>query len=60
MIGLGGGSAALLANGYIFDKTEGFFWFFSFLALMSLIVIIGGLLLPKIRNDEMKTAALAE
>ena len=60
VVGLGGGSAALLANGYIFDKTEGFFWFFSFLALMSLIVIIGGLLLPKIRNDEMKTAALAE
>ena len=60
VVGLGGGSAALLANGYIFDETEGFFWFFSFLALMSLIVIIGGLLLPKIRNDEMKTAALAE
>ena len=53
VVGLGGGSAALLANGYIFDQTEGFFWFFGFLAVLAVTVIVGALLLPPVKVHEI-------
>ena len=49
VIGLGGGSAAVLVNGYIFDQTIGFFWFFGFLGVLATIVIIGAVLLPPVK-----------
>ena len=49
VIGLGGGSASVLVNGYIFDQTVGFYWFFGFLGVLATIVIIGAVLLPPIQ-----------
>lgn len=48
VIALGGGSAALLANGYIFDQTQGFAWFFLFLAGLSLTIILAAIFLPPV------------
>jgi FSR family fosmidomycin resistance protein-like MFS transporter len=52
VLGLGGGSVALLANGFIFDQSHGFSWFFLFLGFLALVVVLGGLFLPKILVHE--------
>lgn len=49
VIGLGGGSASLLANGYIFDRSQDFSWFFGFLSLLAITIIIGSFFLPHVR-----------
>jgi len=48
-IGLGGGSAAVLVNGYIFDRTADFILFYGFLGLLAIIVIVGAALLPSVQ-----------